>query len=274
MTATLCATLVEAGSLRWDARICDLFPRARMEEGWAGATLGQLLRNRGAAPENLDAEGLWGRLWRHDGTPVEARRLLLEGVLLRPPQDPPGRRFRYSNAGFAIAGHMAETAEGVPWETLIGERLFGPIGIRDFGFGAPEGDAPWGHDAKGRPVKPGRGADNPAAIAPAGTAHMPIGEWAKFIRLHLEQDSLLSKESFAALHRPEEDYAMGWNVTTRSWGGGEVWTHAGSNTMWFCVAWLAPAKRFAVLAMCNRGGDSAASACDDAAALLVRRFAG
>lgn len=48
--------------------------------------------------------------------------------------------------------------------------------------------------------------------------------------------------------------------------------HAGSNTMWFCVAWLAPERDFAVLIACNRGGDAAAKACDQVAAALIQRF--
>jgi hypothetical protein len=62
---------------------------------------------------------------------------------------------------------------------------------------------------------------------------------------------------------------MGWLVTERPWGGGRVLTHAGSNTMNYAVAWLAPRRDFAVLAATNLGGNKAASACDEAAAALI-----
>jgi hypothetical protein len=39
--------------------------------------------------------------------------------------------------------------------------------------------------------------------------------------------------------------------------------------MWYCVAWLAPERNFAVLVCTNQGGDGAAKGCDDAAAALV-----
>jgi hypothetical protein len=62
---------------------------------------------------------------------------------------------------------------------------------------------------------------------------------------------------------------MGWAVAERPWAGGRVLTHSGSNTMWYCVAWLAPGKDFAVLVCCNRGGDEAAKGCDAAAAAII-----
>lgn len=48
-----------------------------------------------------------------------------------------------------------------------------------------------------------------------------------------------------------------------------VLTHAGSNGMWYCVAWVAPERGFAVLSAVNIGGDDAAQACDDAAGAMI-----
>ena len=85
------------------------------------------------------------------------------------------------------------------------------------------------------------------------------------------------------LHTPFKgsppEYAMGWSVSTRPWAKGKaaadtgrVLTHNGSNTMWFCVAWLAPEKDYAVLACCNKGGGEAAKACDEAVGEMVKRY--
>jgi hypothetical protein len=63
--------------------------------------------------------------------------------------------------------------------------------------------------------------------------------------------------------------ALGWKSATRHWGGA-VLTHAGSNTMWYCVAWLAPEKGFAVLAATNQAGDAATKACDQACAEMIK----
>lgn len=286
MTATLCAMLVEEGKLSWDTTVEQAFPelRQKMDPGWRNATLQLLLQNRGGAPANLDAGGLWSRLWAFNGTPEEARQLLTAGVLSRPPEAEPGTKFIYSNAGFAIAGHMAERAMHRPWEQLLRERLIKPLGMSSAGFGAPGRaatlDQPRGHKASGEPVEPGPGADNPVAIGPAGIVHCTVGDWAKFVALHLDgargRARLLTARTFAILHTPPQgqDYAMGWGVTDRSWAGGTTLTHAGSNTMWYCVTWIAPKKDFAVLVMCNQGGDEAAKACDEAASALIQDYLG
>jgi hypothetical protein len=51
-----------------------------------------------------------------------------------------------------------------------------------------------------------------------------------------------------------------------------VITHAGSNTLWFCVAWLAPERGFGVLVATNQGGDGARDACDAAAGALIQAW--
>jgi CubicO group peptidase (beta-lactamase class C family) len=281
MTATLCGVLAEEGALPLDATIGQVFPDevAGMAKGWADVRLEWLLRNRSGAPAALDQDGLWGRLWTHAGTPVEMRRDLLRGVVRRPPVHAPGTTFLYSNAGFAIAGAMAETKAGKPWEDLLRERLFTPLGITTAGYGAPgragATEEPWGHRPDGTAVEPGPGSDNPAAIGPAGTVHMSITDWAKFAALHLEaargKPRLLRKETFARLHEPpsDGDYAMGWARPVRDWAGGRVLTHGGSNTMWFCVVWIAPERDLAVLVCANRGGDAAVKAVDEVAWALV-----
>jgi CubicO group peptidase (beta-lactamase class C family) len=296
MTATLVARLVEQGKLRWTTSLGEAFPELRqgMDPAWSAVTLEQLLTNRGGAPQGLDRDGLWGRLWEHEGTPTSARRMLLEGVLKHPPEYPPGSRFLYSNANYAIAGHVAETVMGVPWEELIRREVFEPLGISSAGFGAPghaqdRADQPWGHKG-GTPIAPGPGADNPAAIGPAGIVHMSLPDWGRFVRAHLlaaegtpvtgtDGKAFLTPESWKKLHTPPAggDYAMGWLVSTRPWAKGDrpgdsglVLTHNGSNTLWFCVTWLAPERGFAVLVTSNVGGDEAQQGTDEAAFAVIQ----
>jgi CubicO group peptidase (beta-lactamase class C family) len=284
MTATLIATFVEESTLSWTTTVGDVFPdlKGTMHEGWSAVTLEQLLTHRAGAPATLDADGLWGRLWAHTGTPVEQRRTLVEGVTRRPPDPAPGTRYVYSNAGYAIAGAMLEKVAARPWEDLLRQRLFEPLGMASAGFGAPgtKGrlDQPLGHTAAGKPVELGPGADNPAAIGPGGTVHCTLADWARYAALHLPGGRgggvQLAPETFDRLHAPVpgegQAYAMGWIVCDRDWGGGRVLMHAGTNTMWYAVVWMAPKKDFAVLVAANQGGDAAAKACDLAAWAMIQ----
>lgn len=289
MTATLCALLVEEGKLKWDTTLADAFPdlKGKMHEQWRGVTLEQLLTNRGGAPADLDADGLWGRLWAVKGTPTVARRTLLEGVIKNPPAAEPGTKYVYSNAGFAIAGHLAEKAAGKPWEQLMRDRLFKPLGMTTAGFGAPAGPrgvgAPLGHEADGKPKPPGPGDDNPPAIAPAGLVHCSMGDYGKYLALHLRgakgEAKLLKPETFRRLHAPaggpgardNEKYAMGWIVGELP-GAGPLLAHDGSNGLWYCTAWVLPDMDLAVAVAVNQGGEKATRACYEAAQALAQRF--
>jgi CubicO group peptidase (beta-lactamase class C family) len=284
MTATMLARLVERGKLRWETTIgevfADLADSGKMKDPWKPVTLELLLAHRAGAPSDLSADGLWGRLWERKGTPTEQRRQLLEGVLGRDPVSPPGTAYLYSNAGIAIAGHMAERLTGRSWEDLMLEELCAPLGMKAVGFGAPGSaekmDAPWGHaGAESKPVAPGPKADNPPAIGPGGTMHASLADWAKYAAAHLlgsrRGGDYLKPETWLRIQAKPEvgDYSFGWGHHQRPWGGGHVLSHSGSNTMWFCVIWLAPNRDVAYLATTNCGGNGAARATDEAVQALM-----
>ncbi len=46
----------------------------------------------------------------------------------------PGTAYRYSNAGINTAGRIIEVVSGMPYETFLDKRLFGPLGMKDTTF--------------------------------------------------------------------------------------------------------------------------------------------
>lgn len=304
MTATMIARLVDRRVMRWDMTIGEVFVEHHaIHEKFRAVRLDQLLTNRGGFPREVPNE-LWAKLFERAGTPTAQRLQLLDGTCGVAPEYEPSTRFVYSNQGFAVAGAMAEKVTGKAWEDLMRDELFTPLGVTSAGFGAPgsasEVDQPRGHVGKLgalESVVPGPSADNPPAIGPAGTVHMNLPDWARFVAMHARADhallddkpaddaafALVSKASMARLHQAIDGdgasvknsetsgYAMGWSVASRPWAGGRVLTHSGSNTMWFCVVWIAPKQDFAVLVATNAGLD-AAGATDQAAAAIVNEF--
>lgn len=292
MTATLAAFFVEEGKLTWSATFGDLFastiPDLRAE--WKSVTLQQAFTHRAGLVPNPGALAMLRQRFTAEALP-EQRLRIVRSALSDAPLHEPGTKFLYSNTGYILAGAVLEKLSGKSWEDLTEERLFQPLGITSGGFGTPSVSdkrvQPYGHRQNGRPVA--ADADNPAYYGPAGTAHMSMADWSKFIALHLRGDPanpnhaprFLKTETFAWLHTPKagETYAGGWGTGTRGWAKGtrtgdtgRVLTHSGSNTMWYCVAWLAPEIDFAVLIASNQGGDAAAKACDDAAGAMIRAF--
>lgn len=281
MTATLAAMFVEQGKLRWDSKIGEVFPELRetMEPSWKAATLEMLLTHRAGAPGDAPPN-LWRNAWARTGPATEQRMNFVTGLLLRRTQEPPGTKYIYSNQGYAIAGAMVERVGGRPWEELMQTMLFAPCNMKSAGFGAPASpgkiDQPWGHSApEMTPVAPGPNADNPPAIGPAGTVHCTLADFARFAALHALGERVgtmfLKRESFQKLHTPGEnqEYASGWIVAPRDWAGGTALTHAGSNTMFYCVIWIAPARDAVFVAATNCVGSGAQHATDEAVSALI-----
>lgn len=276
MTATLIARLVERGRLSWDLSLEKAFPGLKMDSAFKSVTLERLLTHTGGFPAEAP-EQLWSELWRMKGTPSEQRMTLVRGIL---PGKYSSSGYLYSNVGYALAGAIAERTENKSWENLLEDEVFTPLRMNSSGFGAPAKGQPWGHvwrDGAAVPVEPGPNADNPPGIAPAGAVHATLRDWARFALLHLEgerrKEALLRPDSFKKLHTAPagQEYASGWIVVNRRWAGGRALTHAGSNTMWYAVVWLAPEKGFGVLVATNLGGGPAGQACDEVAAALISR---
>ncbi|HIE97228.1 MAG TPA: class A beta-lactamase-related serine hydrolase [Planctomycetes bacterium] len=284
MTATLIGILVDQGKLSWDLKIVDVLPdlAKKSDPGYRDVTIDQLLMHRAGLPgesyKGVDP-GAFPK------APREQRMEYIRQLMKTPPQFRPGSRFQYSNAGYSVAGVMAEMVMDRPWEELMSEFIFQPLKMTSAGFGAmgsaQKMDQPWQHRLQaGKPiaVRPSPRADNLDAIGPAGKVHCSMADWAKFVGVHLgastNRKPLLAPATLKHLHEAgfNGNYAGGWTIAQRSWAGGAALSHSGSNTMNFCTAWLAPKKRFAVLSATNCAGDAARQACDDVASTMIQKY--
>ncbi|MHC4424819.1 MAG: serine hydrolase domain-containing protein [Planctomycetota bacterium] len=290
MTATIVAMLVERGKLRWDMTLAAALPDIAedMHADCRNVTLIHLLGHRGGLPPPSQSwpEGKsFMDMHNLPGCAMDQRLSYARMMLHQEPQTRPGAKYVYSNAGYAIAGVIGEQAMNTPWETLMKEMLFDPLGMTTAGFGAMGSpgniDQPWQHrmeEGELCAIEPGRFSDNPPVIGPGGTVHCSIGDWAKFVTEHLKgakgPSSLLKPETFKALHTAAFGgyYAGGWRLTKRDWAAGLVFTHTGSNTMNFAVVWMAPKRAFAVLVASNQGGGDVEKACDEACWALIKEF--
>ena len=285
MTATVAGMLVDEGKLHWNSTIAEIFPEIEeaMRPAWRPVTLEQLLMHRSGAPEHPPVD-VWAEALQRNGTPTNQRLTLLKGMVCEQPDEPRGRKFIYSNEGYAIAGAMMERVTECSWEDLMQKRLFDPLGMKSAGFGEPaqpgKVDQPWGHLwqlGELRPVAPGPMADNPPAIGPAATVHVSLADLARYASWHADWDRaeprLLTEETFNRLHKrgPGQDYAMGWLVQDRDWAGGDAYWHTGSNAMFYAVMWVAPEKDTVFVAATNAAHEEADDACNEAVITLIRQ---
>jgi CubicO group peptidase (beta-lactamase class C family) len=270
MTATLIGRLVEQGKLQWDSSLEILLPNLgdRLHPKYRSVTIHQLLTHTAGCPHTELPNLSVADLHELSGSPREQRWAYITAALEQEPEGYIGE-FNYSNLGYAIVGAIAEQVMNQPWEALMQTQIFQPLGMTMAGFGAMgtagKVDQPLQHLGFGEQrqiVEPGALADNPDAIAPAGKVHCAIGDWGKFIALHLQgyqgTSQLLKPETIQFLHQPspQGNYAAGWMLMQRDWGNGIVLYHNGSNTMNYAIVWVAPRKDFALLAMTNQGVDN------------------
>jgi CubicO group peptidase (beta-lactamase class C family) len=247
-------------------------------------TLEQLLQNRSGLGNDPDSK-LWYRTVADGSSAEKQRRLFLESFLESPLEANPGSKYIYSNPGFALAGAMLEVASKTSWEDLVRQKIFSRLNLTSGGFGPPSTsgglDQPWGHvweEGRAKPVPP---SDNPRAIAPAGAVHLSILDAARYAAFHLlaARGKIPALSSYRdALYSPPEgadyQYGMGWIIGQRKWASGKVLTHAGSNTMFFMVIWIAPERDFACVVATNVADrrNTIAAACDRIVGELITRF--
>lgn len=272
MTATLLARLADQGRMAMDETLAKAFPQIEVHASHRKSTLDRLLAHRAGFPASYPP-ALWGWLYRHEVDPRAQRVRIAREVLVGAPPHPVGD-YLYSNMGFDLVGAALEQRTDLPFETLMKRALFTPLGMTSASFGPPGSvqtiDQPRGHRVVGErlvPVPPVPLADNPRSLSPAGRACMSLEDWGRYIALHLGhvpsvageegvREPFLQKATLARLHATAEgeSYAHGWIHHQRPWAGGTCLSHAGSNTLWFAVCWVAPKKDFAVLAVTNVAG--------------------
>ncbi len=277
MTAVMVARECSRQSLSFDSTLAELFPSVGTSDGgslaaspWGAVTVDALLRHTSGAPANPD----WWAIHRsHPDDPVAARRALLEWLITQDRPDDPG--FLYSNVGYALLGHIVESIEEKPWERLLADEVFEPLGIRSAGFGPlplEDAEGAVGHVVRDGVTEPVR-IDNPPPLGPAGRVHLTIADWSRFVLTFTGEENNtdrsrlgVSPRDWSRLLEPHNDetYAGGWGLHDRAWGGGRVFSHSGSNTTWTCVAWVAPGRDFCLLGATNTGAPAAAKACDEA----------
>ena len=265
MTAALYGRLVDQGRARRGAPVREIFSGLSIDPAWDTATIEDFMHHRAG----LDEAAVMGMSWlmtaRGDPRSLRQQRAaIVAAALAKPPTGVPGA-FAYANANYVVVGAAIETLLDQAWEEAMRTEMFAPLGMASAGFGPPAGANAWGHRGAGAarmamdPAHPG--ADNPLAMGPAGTAHMTLADYGRFLSLFLNDGGgYLKPETVAALKTPPASetpppYAGGWIVLpSRTWAaGGPVLTHDGSNTMWHVTAAVAPAAGLALVAAANDG---------------------
>lgn len=301
-TSLLAGQWVEAGKLRWNSTLAEIFPelKSKMNAEFAQITLEQLLSHSSGLKDSPAFLDLIYRSYQQEGNMDEVRYWIVKQTAPQALAHARSSKFDYSNLGYIIAGAMLERVGGKTWEELVQERIIEPLSLKSAGFGPQASlgkvDAPLGHvlvDNKPKAMLAGPNGDNPLILGPAGTMHMSVLDFAKWVAWHAAEGkqppALVSTDTLKKLHTPvistgvrenapagtpkTGGYALGWGQVTESWASAPAITHTGSNTMNLATAMFWPEKNFGFVMMTNISGTAADGALKKLAAELYKSFA-
>jgi len=199
VTAKLVLALVEDGELDLDDSLAEHLGPAHRNR-----TLRQLLSHTAGLPATLREQ---------DETLTRARWAARfdEEVF------PPGAQFSYSNAGYVLAGHLAELITGMSWEEAVSAVVLEPLGITPaFTVGSSGREVVAGHSVQsGRTVVLG-GPPGPAIEAPAGGLALSAAEVAAL----LDDSAPMCEDQVAGLAVGPFGLADGWGL---GWACYQTW---------------------------------------------------
>jgi CubicO group peptidase (beta-lactamase class C family) len=287
-TATLMARLAERHVLSLDDTLAACFPALanEMDPAYRRVTIAQLLSHTAGLPPQMGLlVNLQLRAMVAVGTDLRAQRTAIARKYLTMSPASKAGAFAYSNVGYIIAGAIAEARTGKPWEKLVREEVFAPLGITHAGFGPPGTsahiDQPRGHRSRLgwlSALDPAAAdADNPPALGPAGTINISLADWARFARDQMDgahgHGKLLSPASYRRLQTPvAENYALGWVAKLDAAGTPGLLQHTGSNTYWLADIRILPGDDTIELVVMNAADKEAQRALEEIRAALRTRL--
>ncbi|MGW6642003.1 serine hydrolase domain-containing protein [Streptomyces iakyrus] len=164
--------------------------------GAGEATIAELLAHTGGLA--AETPGPW---WER--SPGSLRPELADVLGERPLLTPPGRRFHYSNPGYALLGALIEKLRGASWEEVLRREVLEPLGLHRTSVlpEAPHAGGwavhPWADVMLPEPI------EDLGRMAPAGQLWSTTGDLARFAVFLVQGDErVLSAASLREMRTP------------------------------------------------------------------------
>jgi CubicO group peptidase (beta-lactamase class C family) len=155
------------------------------------------------------------------------REAMLASFAGRPLRFAPGTRHDYSNSGYLLLGYLAADVSGQPYETLVRQWIFTPLGMRNAGFDFAHLRHPnraQGYFALRPGPAPAPVVDSSFSYA-AGSIYATAADLYRWHR-GWQDGKILTEQSRRQATTPFLDgYAYGWGVDTVA--GKQVLRHSG-----------------------------------------------
>ena len=227
----------EDDALDIEAPVSEVAPKVAIENRFSGTpvTVLQILQHT-AGFDDMH----FNEMYNLDDAPD----ISLADVLARNPASRrvrwrPGTRMSYSNPGYGVAGYVLEQVTGRPYDSVIRERIFDPLGMRTSSFTLAEADLPLmasGYDTPTGPPVP----FTQIYLRPAGNLHTSARELGSFVQMLLnwgetDDELVIDPEYLSNMERPRSSlaskagliYGYGSGIASYSLAGFPVLGHGG-----------------------------------------------
>lgn len=281
MTAALLARLVQQGKLRWEDPVQQHLPGFRMHDAWVGEQMqvrDLLIHNSGLG---LGAGDLM--LWPEPNAFTRAD--IIAGLAHLKPVSSFRSRYAYDNLMYVVAGEVAAAAGGKPYDQLMREQVFEPLGMTRCQVGA------WSVKGVGNVAQPHawRGdrnevVDADAPISPdltsmaAGGIRCSLRDMTRWMQVLLDPSRVPGwldseqRRTLWTLHMPMPlgerqrrwdnahfyGYGYGWRVSDMD-GQWKV-AHTGTLSGMYSSLALLPDRKVGVVMLINGDGEDARTA--------------
>ncbi len=269
-TATLAAMMVDEGKMRWDEPATTHLPDLQLYDAYVTRelTLRDLLTHRsGLARGDL--------MWY--ATDFDRAEILRRVRYLKPTWSV-RTHFGYQNIMYLAAGQAVAAAAGEPWDQLVRDRIFVPLGMTETNTstkelaGAADVATPHSDVDDTLRIVPWHNIDN---IGPAGSINSTVSDMSKWVRFQLAQGKvggkqLVSASALGETHTPQqvvpigpdakqlnpfthlESYGMGWFL--QDYRGRELDQHGGNIDGMSAMVALMPEEKLGLVILTNANG--------------------
>ncbi|MBQ0006573.1 MAG: serine hydrolase [Alistipes sp.] len=202
-TATVMASVVDDGLLKWDDRVKDILP----DFDWADDEVEQQMLVKDLFTH---ATGLCPQVGTYIANLGYDRNDIYQMFKYMKPIYPFRSQFGYNNITFIIAARIIEKVTGMTWEDNVRMRVFAPLGMNESCIGGDEYDAAGRKASCAHAFHYRRGKDGSdgirtfpldgenralwwvSVIGPAGSVCSTSSDMAKYVSCHLENGEILS----------------------------------------------------------------------------------
>ena len=125
-TSLLAGQFVEAGKLRWDLTLAEVFPelKDKMNPEFAKITVEELLSHSSGLADRPELLDLINRSYQQEGNMDEVRYWMVKETAPKPLDHARGSKFDYSNLGYTIAGAVPPASSArITWATRMSSCL-------------------------------------------------------------------------------------------------------------------------------------------------------